>query len=157
MIHKNGTVALSPAEIAAELTLYMDDDNRPFSRLPKLLNLVRCRRRPVVARWLGLHATALACSLARLLVRPQPPPQVFLSDEKKRTLPEASRVFVEVQSEAFREFERTYRSESDVIYRIYTGMQDSSTEREYGTFGTSIPGFHSTEPQTVSDPKDKVA
>jgi len=67
MIHKNGTVALSPAEIAAELTLYMDDDNRPFSRLPKLLNIVRCRRRPVVARWLGLHATALTCSPAHLL------------------------------------------------------------------------------------------
>ena len=67
MIHKNGTVALSPAEIAAELTLYMDDDNRPFSRLPKLLNIVRCPRRRAVARWLGLQATALTCSLAHLL------------------------------------------------------------------------------------------
>ena len=40
MIHRDGTVALSPVEIVQELHMYMDDEQRHMSRLLKLLPIV---------------------------------------------------------------------------------------------------------------------
>lgn len=119
MIHRHGTVALSPVEIVQELHMYMDDEQRHLSRLLKLL------------------------------------PIVFLPDDARRSLPKASQKFVELQSDTFREFERTYKEEASIVYRIHTESLCSSTDHESGKFGSTIPGLHSPASLAANDPNDE--
>lgn len=114
MLHRDGTVALSPPEIAGEYTMYMKDETRHESQLLRLLNIV------------------------------------FLPEELRETLPVGARQFVDLQRASFRDFERNYTNEREVIYAIYCGMRESGTELENGTART-FPGLYGFDERRATD------
>ena len=65
-----------------------------------------------------------------------------LGDEFRASLPLPAKRFVDLQCHAFREFETRYTSEREIVYAIYCGLQESTTEQEKET--TTLPGLYAS-------------